>query len=132
MRAAPAATLAVALCLAVAVVGRAEAQSISPTLGEVRSFTHEFALRVKAENHDRAGALIVMRAYDSRFRPIRASFSHASFRLGAGNSRRVTVVIPFEGARERYVRVCAERLPRRLGAHTIRTRTCGKYRARRF
>ena len=100
-------------------------------IGEVAAFGEEFAVRVTARNPFKARMGVVMRAYDNRFRPIPARFSHSRFNLGAGGSRPVTVLIPFDGTRERYVRVCAEAAAPRGRSQNVRTRVCGRFRALR-
>ena len=109
----------------------ASAQALSPMRGEVRSFADEFVLRVRTHNPKGERMAVAMRAYDHRFEPIRARFSRSSFMLGGEASRTVTVIVPFEGVRERFVRVCAETIALRTSSHSVRTRVCGKYRALR-
>ena len=107
------------------------AQALTPMRGEVSSFTGEFALRVVARNPSQHPMGIEMRAYDHRFRPIPARFTRDRFMLGGKAVRRVTALIPFNGERVRYVRVCAEAVPLRSATQSIRTRVCGKFRAQR-
>ena len=99
--------------------------------GTVSSFGEEFALRVVARNPFQGRMGIEMRAYDHEFRPIAARFSRSSFALAGGQVRRVTALIPFEGQSVRFVRVCAEAVALRSANQNIRTRVCGKFRARR-
>lgn len=118
--------------LLLGVAQSAEAQSLSPMKGDVKAFGEEFAVRVVARNPYRKRIVVRMRAYDHLFRPIPARFSREAFRLGGGAERSVTALLPFNGERVRYVRLCAESVPFPDATQIVRTRVCGKFRARRF
>jgi len=121
---------AVALLLALSAEGGA-AQSMSPMRGTVTSYSDEFALKVYPRNVYPHRIMMEVRAYDQDFRPIQALIWPRQFWLAAENARPVTVLIPFEGAGERRVRVCAESVPVGGTQGNVRTQICGKFLARR-
>jgi hypothetical protein len=121
---------------AVAAIGiassAASAQSMTPMRGEVTSFTDEFAVRVFPRNPYRHRILVAVRVYDEKFRPLEARVSPANIMLGANGSRPVTVVVGFDGARERRVRICTESIPFPDQQTRIKAQICGRFLARRY
>jgi hypothetical protein len=110
----------------------ASAQSMTPMRGEVTSFTDEFAVRVFPRNPYRHRILVAVRVYDEKFRPLEARVSPANIMLGANGSRPVTVVVSFDGARERRVRICTESIPFPDQQTRIKAQICGRFLARRY
>ncbi|WP_336068216.1 hypothetical protein [Nitratireductor rhodophyticola] len=110
----------------------ASSQSMSPMRGVVRSFTDSFAVRVQPRNPYKHRIGVTVRAYDADFRPIEASISPSDFSLGAGASRSVLVVLSFDGARERRVRICTESAPFPGKGVGMRAQICGKFIAYRL
>ncbi len=106
----------------------ANAQSMSPMRGSVNSFSDAFALRVHPTNPYDKRIDIEVRVYDQDFFEVPARVSPQTFSLAAGATRRVTVVVPFDGATERRVRVCTESVPYPDQPTQIRTQICGKFR----
>lgn len=109
----------------------AAAQSMSPMLGEVRSLTDHFLVRVRAQNPYRHRIRVHVRVYDARFRPVRAQVRPASFLLGGGAQRPVQVRVPFDGAGRRRVRVCTESIPFPNRQIAMRSQICGRFLATR-
>lgn len=115
---------AVALsCLA----GSAGAQSMSPMRGEVASFSDSFAVRVYPANPYPSTIRVEVRVYDQEFRPVAASVMPDSFRLAGQASRPVLVVVPFDGAVTRKVRICTESVPFPGEQTQIKAQICGKF-----
>ncbi|MFC5585744.1 hypothetical protein ACFPOD_11525 [Nitratireductor kimnyeongensis] len=102
-------------------------QSMSPMRGEIRSYTDSFAVRVQPRNPYKHRINVGIRAYDADFRPIEARISPADFSLGAGASRSVLVVVNFNGARERRVRICTESVPLSGKGVGMKAQICGKF-----
>jgi hypothetical protein len=73
-----------------------------------------------------------VRVYDEKFRPLEARVSPANIMLGANGSRPVTVVVGFDGARERRVRICTESIPFPDQQTRIKAQICGRFLARRY
>jgi hypothetical protein len=111
--------------------GACLAQSMSPMRGEVTSFTDSFAVKVYPSNPYGHRIDIQVNVYDQAFRPVKANISPASFKLGAGASRQVLVVVPFDGAATRKVRICTESVPFPNQETQIKAQICGKYFAQR-
>ncbi|WP_404934836.1 hypothetical protein [Nitratireductor sp. L15S-10] len=95
--------------------------------GEIRSFTDSFAVRVQPRNPYKHRIDVSIRAYDADFRPIDARISPPDFSLGAGASRSVLVVVNFNGARERRVRICTESAPFPGKGVGMKAQICGKF-----
>ncbi|MBE7186205.1 MAG: hypothetical protein INR68_17565 [Methylobacterium mesophilicum] len=112
--------------------GLAQAQSMSPMRGRVASYSDEFALKVFPRNIYPQRIDFEVHAYDQDFQPIDATILPQTFTLAAGGVRPVTVIIPFAGATERKVRVCAESVPFPTQSAQIKTRICGKFLAQRL
>ena len=110
----------------------AGAQSMSPMLGEVRSLSENFLVRVRSQNPYRHRIRVEVRVYDTRFRPVRALVHPASFTLGAGAARTVAVRVPFEGQAARRVRVCTESIPFPNQQISVRSQICGRFLATRL
>lgn len=119
-----------ALLLALS-AGEGAAQSMSPMRGTVTSYSDEFALKVHPRNVYPHRIMMEVRAYDQDFRPIAALIWPSRFWLAAENARPVSVLIPFEGATERRVRICAESVPVGGTQGNVRTQICGKFLALR-
>ncbi|MEJ6785728.1 hypothetical protein [Aminobacter sp. Piv2-1] len=105
----------------------AQGQSMSPMRGEVSSFTDAFAVRVYPSNPYGHKIRIDVRVYDQDFQPVKAEVAPNSFMLGSEASRPVLVVIPFDGASERKVRICTESVPFPGEQTQIRAQICGKF-----
>ncbi len=103
------------------------AQALSPMRGTVKSYTDSFAVRVFPANPYEHRIRIEMRVYDQDFNPVDARISPANFTLGGRMARPVNVLISFEGARERKVRVCAESIPFPGKTSNIKAQICGKF-----
>lgn len=112
----------------------AEAQSLAPMRGQVVSYADRFALRLHPGNPYDKGMTMSMAVYDEAYRPIRAAVFPERQVIGPGGNGSVTVVVPFDGTRERRVRVCARAHPLAVpggpsGRANIVTEVCGRYRA---
>ena len=105
----------------------ASAQSMSPMRGEVNSFTDAFAVRVFPANPYEQRIRVEVHVYDQNFEPVDAQISPASFLLAGQASRPVLVVVPFDGAPERKVRICTESIPFPSEQTQIRAQICGKF-----
>lgn len=120
----------VAGSLAVALLPQgAAAQSMSPMRGKVQSFTDTFAVKVYPANPYGHRIRVEMRAYDADFRPLgNVKFSADNFTLASQASRAVTVLVPFDGVKERRVRICTESVPfPGQAASNIKAQICGKF-----
>lgn len=105
----------------------AAAQSMTPMRGEVRSFTNAFAVRVFPGNPYDRRIRVEVHVYDQDFQPIDAQISPSAFLLAGQASRPVLVVVPFDGASERKVRICTESIPFPGEQTQIRAQICGKF-----
>ena len=105
----------------------AAAQSMTPMRGEVRSFTDAFAVRVFPGNPYDKRIRVEVHVYDQDFQPIEAQISPSAFLLAGQASRQVLVVVPFDGASERKVRICTESIPFPGEQTQIRAQICGKF-----
>jgi hypothetical protein len=104
------------------------AQSLSPMRGQVKSYTDQFALRVYPANPYTKRIKVEMKVYDQYFVPIKdARISPETFNLGANAVRPVNVLIPFNGQKERKVRVCVESIPFPGKTSNIKAQICGKF-----
>lgn len=112
-------------------VDGAVAQSMSPMRGEVTSFTDSFAVRVFPSNPYGHRIDADVRVYDQDFRPVKARISPQNFQLAAGASRSVLVVVPFDGATSRKVRICTESVPFPNQTTRIKAQICGRFFAQR-
>lgn len=115
---------AAAFCMAVVPVW---GQSMSPMRGEVTSFTEVFAVRVYPANPYGHRIKMSVRVYDQNFNPVAARVTPGDFMLGADASRPVLVVVPFDGAPERKVRICTESVPFPGDQTQIKAQICGKF-----
>ena len=118
---------AIALSAALLCGTAAWSQSMSPMRGEVASFSDAFAVRVFPANPYNKKIRIDVRVYDQNFQPVAARIAPDSFMLGAEASRPVLVVIPFDGATERKVRICTESVPFPNEQTQIKAQICGKF-----
>lgn len=105
----------------------ATAQSMTPMRGEVRSFTDAFAVRVFPGNPYDQRIRVEVHVYDQDFQPIDAEISPSTFLLAGQASRPVLVVVPFDGATDRKVRICTESIPFPGEQTQIRAQICGKF-----
>lgn len=112
--------------------GSAEGQSMTPMRGEVRSVAESFAVRVFPSNPYGERIKIEIHVYDQDFFEIPAEISPKTFSLAAGASRRVTVMVPFDGRPDRKVRICTESIPFPNQQTNIRTQICGKFLGRKL
>jgi hypothetical protein len=112
-------------------VAPAAAQSMSPMRGRIFSFTDAFAVRVHPANPYDHRIRVEVHVYDDTFAPVGAKVLPGAFMLGAGASRSVLVVVPFDGAGSRKVRICTESVPFPENQTRIRAQICGKFLATR-
>ncbi len=119
------------LCVVGLAAEPVRAQSLTPMRGEVNSFTDRFAIRVYPGNPYQQKIRIDVKVYDADFNEIQAIVAPSTMMIGPGDQRSVNVVVPFGGAKERKVRVCAESIPFPQQATRVRAQVCGKFLARR-
>jgi hypothetical protein len=105
----------------------AAGQSMSPMRGQIASFDDAFAVRVFPANPYGHRIRIAVRVYDQEFRPVAARIAPNDFMLGADASRPVLVVVPFDGAATRKVRICTESVPFPGEQTQIKAQICGKF-----
>lgn len=106
----------------------ATAQSLSPMRGQVKSYSDQFAIRVYPANPYNKRIRVEMKVYDQDFNPVlNARISPAQFTLGSSAARPVNVLIPFDGQKERKVRVCVESIPFQGTTTNIKAQICGKF-----
>ena len=105
----------------------AAAQSMTPMRGEVRSFTDAFAVRVFPGNPYDKRIRVEVHVYDQDFQPVDAAVTPSVFLLAGQASRPVLVVVPFDGATDRKVRICTESIPFPGEQTQIRAQICGKF-----
>ena len=112
---------------------QAAAQAMSPMRAKVESFTDSFAVRVYPANPYKHRIRVEVRVYDQDFRPVRAArVSPSQFTLGAQFARPVTVMVPFEGYKNRKVRICTEAIPFPGQTTKIKAQVCGKFLGQRL
>lgn len=107
-------------------------QSMSPMRGTVTSFADAFAVRVYPANPYDHRISVQVRVYDQDFAPVAAQIQPSTFTLGGQASRPVLVIVPFEGAASRKVRICTESVPFPGQQTQIKAQICGKFLARRI
>ncbi|WP_258052328.1 hypothetical protein [Mesorhizobium sp. INR15] len=100
---------------------------MSPMRGEVNSFTNAFAVRVFPANPYDKKIKVEVHVYDQDFQPVNARISPNVFQLAGQASRPVLVVVPFDGATDRKVRICTESIPFPNEQTQIRAQICGKF-----
>jgi len=105
----------------------ASAQSMSPMRGEVASFSDRFAVRVYPANPYGHRIKVSVRVYDQDFYPVDARVTPGDFMLGPEASRSVLVIVPFDGASARKVRICTESVPFPSEQTQIKAQICGKF-----
>ncbi|WP_296744260.1 hypothetical protein [Mesorhizobium sp.] len=105
----------------------AAAQSMTPMRGEVRSFTDAFAVRVFPGNPYDQRIRVEVHVYDQDFQPVEAKVTPSVFLLAGQASRPVLVIVPFDGATDRKVRICTESIPFPSEQTQIRAQICGKF-----
>ncbi|TGS74883.1 hypothetical protein EN818_31765, partial [Mesorhizobium sp. M3A.F.Ca.ET.175.01.1.1] len=101
------------------------AQSMTLMRGEVRPSTDAFAVRVFPGNPYHPRIRREVHVYDQGFQPIDARITPSVFLLAGQASRPVLVVVPFDGAHERKVRICTESIPFPSEQTQIRAQICG-------
>lgn len=122
-----------AVALSTVTATGATAQSMTPMRGEVKSFSDNFAIRVNPQNPYQHRIRIEVKVYDETFAPVPALISPAEMMLGPEGNRSVTVLVPFEGRKERRVRVCTESVPyTNSKTSRVRTQICGRFIAHRL
>lgn len=107
-------------------------QSMSPMRGVVTSFTDAFAVRIYPANPYGHRIRVEVRVYDQDFAPVAARVQPPVFMLGGQASRPVLVIVSFEGAASRKVRICTESVPFPGQQTQIKAQICGKFLARRM
>lgn len=127
MRVTPSRSLPLLLFGLLAPAAPAEAQSLTPMRGEIRSMVETFAVRVYPTNPYNSPIQAQIRVYDQDFAPIAARISTPDLMLPAQGSRTVLVAVPFEGRAERKIRICVESIPFPQSATRIRTQVCGRF-----
>lgn len=95
--------------------------------GEPRSVMDSFAVRIVVGNPYKVKQRFEVRVYDEKFYPVAAQVSPPVAKLGPNGTRSVLVVVPFEGAVKRRVRICAEGLFGTEATSQLRTQVCGKF-----
>ncbi len=116
-----------AIALSIAAAGGANAQAMTPMRGEVKSFSDKFALRVFPANPYQHRIKVEVRVYDETFAPVAAAVTPAAATLAPQDNRGFMVVVPFEGRKERRVRVCTEAVPFTHQTTRVRTQVCGRF-----
>lgn len=109
----------------------AAAQSLTPMRGEVKSFNDRFAVRVFPGNPYKHRIRVEVRVYDEAFNEVTADVVPRETMIGAEDRRSVLVMVPFGGAAERKVRVCAESVPFNSKSTRMKTQVCGRFYAQR-
>ncbi|MDX2290510.1 MAG: hypothetical protein NW217_17045 [Hyphomicrobiaceae bacterium] len=105
---------------------------MTPMRGQVKSFTDQFVVRVFPGNPYKHRIKVDVKVYDETFAPIDAKVAPAATTLAPEDNRGVLVVVPFEGRRERKVRICTESIPFNTQATRLRTQVCGRFIAYRL
>ena len=103
------------------------AQSVTPMRGEPRSVVDTFAVRLIVGNPYEQKQFFTVRVYDEKFYPVAATVSLPVVKLSPKGTRSVLVVVPFDGAPTRRVRICAEGLFGTENTSKLRTQVCGKF-----
>ena len=122
------------LCAVVCPVAVAKAQSISPARAVVDAVSNVAAIRVRVRNPYSRTMQMRVEAFDRRFAPIGFRADRKVVTIPAGQSAPVLVMVPFEDATSRRVRVCVSTMAvgRKRGRAGIRARACGRYWLRRL
>lgn len=105
----------------------ANAQSMAPMSGEVVSVSDAFAVRVYPANPYGHRIKVNVAVYDQHFKPVAARIAPREFMLSSQASRPVMVMVPFDGSKQRKVRICAESIPFPGQGTQVRTQICGKF-----
>jgi hypothetical protein len=113
-------------------ISSVNAQSLTPMRGEIRSFTDRFAVRVYVGNPYERRMEFDVAVYDKDFYPATASVTPSHVTVGGGSTHSVLVVVPFEGQRDRRVRICVEGVAYNGTSTRIRTQVCGKFLAHNY
>ena len=121
-----------AFAFVLALLSSADAQSLSPMRGEIRSFSDRFAVRVYVGNpYDRRLQFNVA-VYDKKFYPVIALVTPSRVTVAGGQTSPVLVVVPLDGQRERRIRICVEGVAYNGNSTRVRTQVCGKFLARNY
>lgn len=124
------AVAAAAVTVASALMGAstaATAQSMTPMRGQVGSVTDKFAVRVFPMNPNQHRARFEVKVYDENFAPVPAIVSPPATIISPNGSRNVLVVVPFEGRKQRKVRICTESIAAANATTRLRTQVCGRF-----
>jgi hypothetical protein len=105
----------------------AQAQSVTPMRGLSKSFADVFAVRLIVGNPYKRAVSFEVKVYDENFVPVDAMISAPVLRIGAQDTKQVTVRIPFLDGAQRKVRVCAEGLFGTQNKSAVRTQVCGRF-----
>lgn len=100
--------------------------------GVSRSFDEQFAVRIVVGNPYTSLQDFAVRVYDQNFETVEAKVSRPIVRVPPGDTRSVTVIVAFDGAVNRKVRVCAEGLFPGENNTAIRTQVCGRFLGQHF
>jgi hypothetical protein len=121
-----------AFAFVLGLLSSANAQSLSPMRGEIRSFSDRFAVRLYVGNPYDRRMQFNIGVYDRKFHPVIASVNPARVTVAGGQTSPVLVVVPFEGESERRIRICVEGVAYRGNSTRVRTQVCGKFLARSY
>lgn len=114
-------------CAVLALGQTAQAQSVTPMRGVTRSFTDVFAVRLTVGNPYQRTVNFEVKVYDENFSPVDAFVSQPVVRIGANDTKQVTIRVPFLGQGQRKIRVCAEGLFGMQNKTSVRTQVCGRF-----
>lgn len=95
--------------------------------GVTRSFTDVFAVRLTVGNPYQRTVNFEVKVYDENFSPVDAFVSQPVVRIGANDTKQVTIRVPFLGQGQRKIRVCAEGLFGMQNKTSVRTQVCGRF-----
>lgn len=100
--------------------------------GVARSFDEQFAVRIVVGNPYTSLQDFAVRVYDQNFELVEATISRPIVRVPPGDTRAVTVIVSFDGAVNRKVRVCVEGSFPGDNNTAIRTQVCGRFLGQHF
>ena len=109
----------------------ANSQAMSPMRKVIVSYTDQFAVKVYPQNPYQHRIKMEVRVYDENFQLTPAHVSPQSMLIAGGASRPVTVIVPFQGVKQKRVRICTESIPYQNQPTLIKVRVCGKFLAKR-
>jgi hypothetical protein len=99
--------------------------------GLSKSFGEVFAVRLTVGNPYQRAVNFEVKVYDENFAPVEALVSAPVLRIGARDTKQVTVRIPFLDSPQRKIRVCAEGLFGTQNKSAVRTQVCGRFMGQR-